>query len=287
MARMTLSEIDTILDAAITAQHIWNVDHSDLKDRLSYLLDQGREVAQKAFLAVPERQGDFNEIMNDLYYSHGYPATFNSIIKRVAKATIKGVPAKYQPALKAYQDYVAEFGPICKKFVSVKPFVVKGRKPSTDPRKTPERTIDNTGTCSVCGQNVKLSGGKIVMHGYEVKWNSFQGQCPGVGFDAFEISPVGAVAYKDSMEAMKVGREEALADLPNVTELWKESVFRGQPGKMIPKNDPAFQQLYTITKGRLEGDIRHLGHIITDFEKKITRWVAKALPDGNTDHMKG
>jgi hypothetical protein len=44
------------------------------------------------------------------------------------------------------------------------------------------------GTCQACGREQKLPGGVLSNHGYTVRWNMFNGVCPGAGALPFEIS---------------------------------------------------------------------------------------------------
>jgi len=68
--------------------------------------------------------------------------------------------------------------------------------PSRGP--SPQRTLENTGTCPCCFKNQKLKGGGMVLHGYRAPGlgAGFQGNCFGVGYPPFEVSAEGTKAYK-------------------------------------------------------------------------------------------
>lgn len=60
------------------------------------------------------------------------------------------------------------------------------------------RTRANTGTCGVCFANVKLDGGRLVLHGYQRPGDGMaHGRCWGVGHEPFELSPEATRKYTD------------------------------------------------------------------------------------------
>lgn len=97
------------------------------------------------------------------------------------------------------------------------------------------------GTCPACFRLMALSRGKLSRHGwqeqggrrvgeYGLAWHV--GACFGVGWDPFEVSPDGTVAYvKKVLVPTRTGIENALANLatrPTLYEEYKERV-RGEP----------------------------------------------------------
>lgn len=62
--------------------------------------------------------------------------------------------------------------------------------------------VRGEGTCPCCFKKQKVKDGKMVLHGYKAPGlgASFQGQCFGVGYPPFEVSPKGTEAYKAEIE---------------------------------------------------------------------------------------
>ena len=169
--------------------------------------------------------------------------------------------------VQAAREYLELVRPVIEKLVIIKGLVVKGRKPSETPRLTPERTLENTGTCSVCGRNAKLKvWGKIVDHGYTIQYGFQSGNCYGVGYDPIEVSPEGAKAYLKALTAHKVSLVESL---PKAVDLAATA-----------------DQIESIRERRLvinaphsiERDIRHVTSDIATFTKIVSEWVATPLP---------
>jgi hypothetical protein len=46
----------------------------------------------------------------------------------------------------------------------------------------------HTGTCQLCGRAQKLPNGRLSLHGYEVKWSQFVGDCNGSRALPYELS---------------------------------------------------------------------------------------------------
>jgi len=128
--------------------------------------------------------------------------------------------------------------------------IVKGRKPSTTPRTTPERTIENTGTCGCCGKNVKMdSNGRLVAHGYTIKYGFQSGNCFGVGYEPVEVSDLAIINYS---EVLSDYRDDLVARAAKTEEDMKrwgiESSIR-----------------------QVEGDIKY-------FDKALAAWAPRPLP---------
>jgi hypothetical protein len=193
------------IEAALAADVIYNVDYVEMKTALNRTLEKAKEAASAVYLAIPyeDRRGDE---LSAQYYGTIYPHTLPGWLKKLPKTA----SPTHAAALEAYRTLEA-LAPICAKFVAAKGRVVKARKPSTAVRKTPARTLDNTGTCACCGQNVKLDGGRIVMHGYTIRWGFQSGACFGVGFRPIEVSDEGLRAalqgFENSLAAARLALE--------------------------------------------------------------------------------
>ena len=126
-------------------------------------------------------------------------------------------------------------------------------------------------TCSVCERNVKLKAGKIVDHGYTIKYGFQSGNCAGVGYDPIEISYKGTLAYVRTLEAYKVAQEKALpkaqAEYAALVLADKIEFDRSREARAV-RNAPR----------SLETDIRYAGKDIEWFTKIIAEWAVKPLP---------
>ena len=187
---MDLKQIET----ALAADVIYNVDYVELKSRLNRLIEKAHKDAQNVYFAIPDRNTSITLI--DAYYANVMAHTLKALSKKLPEI----VQPKYQAALEAFRDVVTVYTPAAELLAAAKDRVIKARKPSATPRKTPERTLDNTGTCSCCGQNVKLNGGRIVKHGFTIRWGFQSGSCFGVGYQPIEVSSEGIVATIASAE---------------------------------------------------------------------------------------
>lgn len=254
---MNIREIESFLDQVLAGERpLYNVDFVELKGWLNRRLDEAHEAAQKAYLKVVHTPGhERSEELQNQYYGTIYPHTLAGWTKKLPKAASPAFAA----ALEAFRAVPAEFSPVCEKFLKAKLLVIKSRKPSDRPRVTPERTIDNTGTCSCCGQNVKLDGGRIVAHGYTIRYGYQSGSCAGVGFAPIEVSADGAKAYLRGLEAFQSRQQAALVEATRAGE--KKRIWS------------------------IEADLRSLKIDIHHFTRVVADWAPKALPDGRKDHL--
>jgi hypothetical protein len=265
-------DILEMIDTAIDNGMIYNVDYKDVKDAANRKLEEGyRAAVVDKYLAIDhEIRHAYPELVGGLYYS-SYPQahTLNARDKQIAKAEKEHGDHWMVQAAREYLELVR---PVIEKLVIIKGTVVKGRKPSTTPRLTPERTLENTGTCSVCSRNVKLSNtGQIVDHGYTIRYGFQSGNCFGVGHDPIEVSSKGAVAYKHALEAHKHVKECAL---PKAKEEYATLIAADKIEFNLSREARAVRN----APRSIETDIRYLTQDIEMFEGIITNWVATPLP---------
>lgn len=185
-------DIEALLDSDI----IYNSDYVETKTALNRTLEQAKAAASAVYLAIPYEDRRTDELSAQ-YYGTIYPHTLPGWLKKLPKTA----SPTHAAALEAYRALGA-YSAICAKFVAAKTRVVKARKPSTVARKTPARTLDNTGTCACCDQNVKLAGGGIVPHGYTIRWGFQSGGCFGVGYRPIEVSDEGLRAALQAYERL-------------------------------------------------------------------------------------
>jgi len=295
MPRMTKSDVAAFLVSAIAAKHIWNVDYVEMKDTANRFLWSGNnedeiDAFKTAERALRQKDGDI-DARSDGYHDITYfPSDCHGVIGFAKKLDRleKKLHQDELPVLAQSRAFVAAYMPLAELLRDVKPFIVKGRKPSADPTKTPSRTLDHTGTCPVCMKNIKLNEGKMVLHGYEVKWHQFVGNCFGVGHVPFEISPEGTQAYLNMINKILVRFEKDLVNKTNATEITYEK-FTGWKKPTISisleKGDEDFDRYKKIQIADIESKIGSVKYDIKNYMGLVEKWVQKPLPDGNRDHM--
>ena len=239
------------LETALAAEVIYNVDFVELKTRLNRLIEQAHKAAQDAYLAALHGGNADDAAMRDLYYASPAAHTLKAYARRLPHTA----PAPYLPALQLFRDVLVTFRPAAERLAAAKGRVIKARKPSTTPRKTPERTIENTGTCPCCGQNVKLNGGRLVAHGYTIRWGFQSGNCFAVGLRPIEVSSEGLTA--------------AIA------------AYERQQGICLLEIEYGTAKQRGMAKANLYG----IQGALKAYRADLAGWAPRALPDGNVDHM--
>lgn len=132
----------------------------------------------------------------------------------------------------------------------IEPLIISGRKPGE--RKTTARTLENTGTCAICGKNCKLDGGKrIVSHGFTVEYHQQNGACFGVGYKPWELAPEAASAL---VEKCLVPEKARLVQSCRIL-VWSPKV-----------QDITASALHAVNRE------------ISCFERRIAEWTATELP---------
>lgn len=239
------TEIDMNIDAILDAAVIYSADYAAVKAALNKALEQAKARASDVYLAIPFEDRCTDELSGQ-YYGTIYPHTLPGWLKKLPKT----VSPTHARALEAYRS-IGYYAPICAKFVAAKARVVKARKPSTTPRKTPARTLDNTGTCACCGTNVKLARGVIVAHGYTIRWGFQSGSCFGVGYRPIEVSDEG-------LRAALSGYERTLG---------------------FARLSLEYNALTRRERRELESRVNGAANAVKHYEAKIKEWAPRALPD--------
>lgn len=256
----TLDQIAAYIEAGL----IYNVDWKDLKESINRQLSKGfKQVTSVPYLALPrveDGKGDRGvhwDIVDALYYGTGpqIHADMNSKITKLEKKHAD------HWMVKAAREYLESVRTVIEDANKIKATITKTRKPREGDRVTPERTIENTGTCAVCGMNVKRSkGGQIVDHGYTLRWGFQQGNCAGVGYQPIEISPEGAVNYLGRLRDALI---QAETDVERLQQTPSAERTKAERGELV----------------RAEATVRYAPRDVTRFEKIIAEWEATDLPD--------
>ncbi len=274
MARMTFADLNAALDACIAAGAIYNVDFQDWKSYAATrtLEDELAAVTDRLYLSTPHTEQIESD--NEIYWAK----VGISIMTFPSKKLVKSLETKTAYA-NGIQEVVDRWTPVAEKFRTLKSMIVMGRKPAETPRKTPERTLENTGTCSCCGMNVKLKDGKIVQHGFTIRYGWQQGICFGRGYDPIEVSPEGAVAYNAMLAKVLVRVNEGMTNL--VTNRPAIEIRDHYTAKVTATLTDGHANYQRVLEGRvreMEAEVRQIEYEIGLFTKKIATWTPGVLP---------
>lgn len=269
----SFDDISRAVDRYTAKKQIYNVDYQQLNRDITRATEQeGRQIRDR-----------FSEIFNKGYNGRSpeeqelienLPSWGRSAFELLRDAAKARKTIKSQHNLSLVMPYYERWEPLCQKFLALKPYIIKGREVSETPSQIPLRTLDNTGSCAVCGRNVKLHRGKIMDHGYTKGFGWRHGICFGAGYQPFEISPEGLIAYKAFCE-------KRLAELPHLIEL---RAIRVAELRAECKANPLDQKLkghlgeINLILGQLKGEQRILPEIIEEAAVQIRTWKAKPLP---------
>lgn len=175
-------------------------------------------------------------------------------------------PNDVRASLEKAKQFLVRWNPLAVKMIEAKARVIKGRKPSANPRKTDPRTTENTGTCACCGQNVKLANGKIVLHGFTLRWGGRNGMCFGVGYSPVETGKDGIEAYLLVLRS----RESEL----------DRSISGETRSPDTPLTRTAAQPFRTvgIRLENMRAELRAIKSDIRSTERRIAEWKPRPLP---------
>jgi len=191
---MTFDDLKSALENAIDAGEIYNVDFNKLKcvahSRQSGIISELGTI-QNIFLDIPYDSRSKSD--RDLYYGIGEA----TILRFPSKNLVRTLDNNQSDMANSVRKVITKWAPICEMFKTLKPMIIKGRKPSGS---TPMRTLENTGTCACCGKNIKMNDeGKLVDHGYTTERGYRNGQCIGVNKQPLEVSDEGLLAMATAL----------------------------------------------------------------------------------------
>jgi hypothetical protein len=150
------------------------------------------------------------------------------------------------------------------------------------------RDLDNTGTCPVCFNNIKLSARSavpgmpgMVLHGYKRPGHgSVEGNCFGQGWPPFELSPKGTIAYANRLSIHVAMLRDQLSNLSDATQLPDPHSIRAKP---ITKEESE-PRVWALAMERAEEGLKYKINWtemdITRLEKAASTWKAMPLPTG-------
>lgn len=278
-----------LLEPAAKAKHIWNARYVDAKFCISRAYSDERMALRDRNGAPDHKDPRWNAwwalhdaVPYELLHLHTIQRKLAEAVKRTGADLTDPLLAETHAKILRFE---ARWTPILELVRETKGYVVKGREPSTSPRKTPERTLDHTGSCSCCARNIKYDDeGRIVDHGYQVAYNSRHGRCFGVGYPPFEVSAAGAEAFHEHL----VDRGRRLADelvnlesgnVPAITD------FSMRTPRTYAQGEEGYDRTLRSRIAETKGQIRQNAGMQSMFGRKIAAWAPAPLPDGTRDHM--
>lgn len=249
---MDYNQLKTELESY--ADVIYNADWERLKQWGNSLLDD-----------------ELRAITNHLSFDDDARWDFGLVYLNQIPGRLKKIQGNEHPTINEIRSVLNRYETIHTLLQELKPKIIKGKKPTLN-RKTKPRTLENTGTCAVCGQNVKLDGGLIVHHGFVVRGQRI-GSCFGVGYQPWEVSPKGAEDYLESLKSQLQGLESYSQKLESgeVGELY----YRNQ--KITPE-DGMWGVALSSAIATTNSELRMLQCEIQQFTKKIETWQPQTLP---------
>lgn len=136
------------------------------------------------------------------------------------------------------------------------------------------RTRANTGSCGVCFANVKLDGGRLVLHGYQRPGDGMaHGRCWGVGHEPFEVSPEATRDYTD--RGLTPKREAAER---HVAEIARGGMTLGTAKYPIPPTDARWPSAWAAEKDRAARALAAAQEEEEAYRRLLQFWKARPLP---------
>lgn len=138
------------------------------------------------------------------------------------------------------------------------------------------------GTCPVCYGQHKLHKGVVVLHGYLRPGDGYiRGNCPGVGWQPFELSPDGTIAFIEGHLQPDLDRSEQFLNKlldGSITELRVEVYEpvgwgkRERKFKTITPDDVNWRSVLRSTTINTENHIRYVKRDIDERTQKVAAW---------------
>lgn len=279
MPRMTFEELNAKLDACIEAGVIYNVD---FKDWTGYGANRMLEAAIYEVRAEFTHSGKW-ESRTELELAAIEALTYSIVQFPTTKLVNAHIALNNADADNAVADrilaVVNKFRPMADKFRTLKPMIQKGRKPAETPRKTEERTLDNTGTCGCCGKNVKMdANGKLVAHGYTLKYGFQSGNCFGVGYEPVEVSPKAMVEYVAVLRQHHTDTTEAKIAFVNDRPAIMVQKTWGKAAELVNDGEEGYDRAHRNRVYQFESELRQIESDIAYYQPRIDNWKPQALP---------
>jgi hypothetical protein len=266
MTQTTLNLME-LLSSFISSGSIPNSRYNDIKASLNVEMERASRKAREEILNLRAEASDGSELTNLYYALPDYPHQVKGFSKKLS--SYSSVP----PMVKVL---VEDFLLVAKLLETAKPLVKKGKAQSLLPSSKPARTLTNTGTCPICGKNVKLSPcGLLVSHGYSRGEGYHTADCYGRGYEPLEISYVALEDFISMLESYKTKEELHEFQLlrNQVTSLYSK-----QFKKHISEGEAGWEQTLTSHIYKTRTNINTAELDIRMRKEQVANWKPGTLP---------
>jgi hypothetical protein len=273
------------LNNGVANKKIWNVEVTDAKFTISNGVDRALNQITERHRQVRDANFRYEDWMNDF---SGY-CSFNQAKGRIARLTKNG--PKF-PIMSEYLSALEEVVAIWNTIQSLKPFIVKGRRPNENKTEAQiAAELKNTGICAICARRQKLDDNRMVHHGYQMSDYNHSGyrigKCFGTGYLCYELSNEANVAYAPVLKAQLKGYQSALKTLKSGTVLTfsvkREKYLGGKlvkVGETLLKGTTEFDTELDFQIGQTEQFIKYTKSDIKDNDARISGWTLQPLKYG-------
>jgi hypothetical protein len=278
------------IEEGIQAGKIWNQEFLAAKDYIAGGCEHAQHIASDP--ARGKHTRSYGDCRDDIGYAFGMNQAAK--MSRNLKKLWKRYPDTFTQGIVGYVEVLDQIDAVWKWLQTVKPLIVKGRKPPENP--TPV-DITNTGHCPICEARFKLERhGSIhgvrpmVHHGFRISdrmGNYFghrAGKCFGTGYQPYELSNKANIAYKYFLERELKDAESYLADLKaSVPDTL--TVMEYQKGIAMPtpvkydRGTKKYEDERQHLIWQVESEIRWLNDQIPYQQKRIDTWTLQTLAD--------
>ena len=268
---MTITTINLLelLSSFIASGSIPNSRYNEIKASLSWEFEKADQKAREEILKLRTgAESDTEKNLTDLYYA--LPGSIYQI-RRFSKDLVN-----YPSAPQRSKELVEDFLKVQDLLDQAKPLIKKGKAQSQLPSSKPARTLENTGTCPICGKNVKLSPcGLLVSHGYSRGEGYHTADCYGRGYEPLEISYVALEDFISMLESYKAKEElhefQLLRNQVNslYSKQFKKHIFEGETGWNQTRTSHIYETRNNINSAELDIRMR---------KEQVANWKPGTLP---------
>ncbi len=147
-------------------------------------------------------------------------------------------------------------------------------------KKAAPRTEENTGSCPCCFRSIKLKWSAqsptMVNHGFKRPgWGRQEGNCMGVGFPPFEVSPRGTHHLVESLEKQ---RERVQFTLDNIDTIDVLVLVPGDVRSVVKREDARWDKAVDTYQKNAPRLVKWLDDDIKRLAKMIADWKEQPLP---------
>jgi hypothetical protein len=262
------------LEGCLQAGKVWNQEFIDLKSNISRACEHAQHIAADAC----DRRTHHGDARDEI----GYAFAMNQAAK-LSRNLKKLAADKITPAIQNYINTLDQITGLWNYLGEFKPLIVKGRKPSENPKPVDET---NMGTCTCCGNLQKLDQRqKMVHHGYQISaghgryFGYRAGSCFGVGYLPYEFSYEGNKAWVEHLMRLLKSTRLTLKNYEAQPDTLLVMVAKGQT-KTLDKGTAAYLRELDRRINETKSTIKQIESEIKRQNNLIKEWKLAPLRDG-------